>query len=70
LMRGEEALEVSPEDELEPSVRDETMQILTNQLQYSALEAEAMIEEAIKVVGKLETSQQLISEIFRIKAGH
>ena len=70
LMRGDEALEVKSEDELEPDVRDETMQILTSQLQYSPVEAEAMIDEALKVTGKLDTSQQLISEIFRIKAGN
>jgi len=68
LMRGGEPLEVEAVGELEPDVRSETMQILVNQLQYSAVEAEAMISQAIASGAEIESSQELISEIFRIHA--
>ncbi len=68
LMREGAPLE-APTEELEPDVRSETMQILVGQLQYSALEAEAMISKALASGAKVESSQELISEIFRILSG-
>jgi len=69
LMRDGEPLEVAAAG-LEPDVRSETMQILVGQLQYSALEAEAMIRKAMAGGKKPETSQELISEIFRLLSGN
>jgi Holliday junction DNA helicase RuvA len=68
LMREGEALEARPEG-LEPDVRAETMQVLTGQLQYSALEAEAMIRRALAAGAQIESSQDLIAEIFRTQQG-
>ncbi len=70
LMRDGEPLEAAAEGALEPDVRSETMQILVGQLQYSPIEAEAMIAKAAASGKKMETSQELISEIFRILSGH
>ena len=69
LMREGEPLE-APAEALEPDVRSETMHILTTQLQYSALEAEAMIRRALTAGKEIETSQELLGEIFRIQSGH
>jgi Holliday junction DNA helicase RuvA len=68
LMREGEPLEAGPAEGLQPDVRSETMQILTAQLQYSAIEAEAMINKALAGGRKFEASQDLISEIFRLMA--
>lgn len=68
LMREGEPLETTV-PELEPDVRSETMQILVGQLQYSPIEAEAMISKALASGAKVESSQELISEIFRILSG-
>jgi len=70
LMREGEPLEAAPPDEVEHDVRSETMQILVGQLQYSPVEAEAMIHQALGSGKKVETSQELISEIFRVLSGH
>jgi len=70
LMREGEPLEAAAGDELAPDVRSETMQILTTQLQYSPVEAEAMINEAMAPGAKFESSQELISEIFRLLSGN
>jgi len=68
LMRDGEPLE--KHEDLEPDVRSETMQVLTGQLQYSALEAQAMINRAAAGGKKFESSQELISEIFRVTSGN
>jgi Holliday junction DNA helicase RuvA len=68
LMREGEPLETRPEDELEPDVRDETMHVLTTQLQYSTAEAESMIRKALAGGEVPDTSQQLISRIFQMQA--
>lgn len=68
LMRDGEPLEKG--EELGQDVRSETMQILTGQLQYSALEAQAMINKAAAGGRKFESSQELISEIFRVMSGN
>ena len=69
LMREGEPLE-APAEDLAPDVRSETMQILTTQLQYSPVEAEAMINQATAGGKTFETSQDLISEIFRLLSGN
>ena len=66
LMRDGEPLEAAAGGELAPDVRSETMQILTTQLQYSPVEAEAMINKVTGGGAAFESSQELISEIFRI----
>jgi len=68
LMREGEPIEAAAG--IEPDVRSETMQVLTGQLQYSAPEAEMMIQKATAGGRKFETSQDLISEIFRVMSGH
>jgi Holliday junction DNA helicase RuvA len=69
LIREGEPLEAAAA-EIEPDVRSETMQILVGQLQYSAIEAESMIGKATAHGKKFESSQDLISEIFRLLSGH
>ena len=70
LMRGGEPLGAAAAEGLAPDVRSETMQILTTQLQYSPLEAEAMINKATSAGAEFESSQDLISEIFRALSGN
>ena len=70
LMREGEPLEAAGAGALEPDVRSETMQVLVGQLQYSPVEAEAMIGKASAGGRKFETSQDLISEIFRLLSGN
>jgi len=70
LMRDGEPLEAPAEGDLEPDVRSETMQILTTQLQYSPVQAEAMIAQAVEAGKTFDTSQELISEIFRVLSGN
>lgn len=68
LMREGEPLGAAPEEKLAPDVRAETVQILTEQLQYSPAEAEAMIRQALAGDKEVESSQELLSEIYRIRA--
>ena len=70
LMREGEPLETEAAEALEPDVRSETMQILTAQLQYSPVEAEAMINKATAGGKQFDSSQDLISEIFRVLSGN
>ncbi len=70
LMRDGEPLGAEAAEELAPDMRSETMQILTAQLQYSAVEADAMISKAMAGGKKFESSQELISEIFRLLSGN
>jgi len=66
LMREGEPLEAEAAEELGADVRSETMQILVGQLQYSAAEAEAILNKAMTSGKTFESSQELISEIFRV----
>ena len=70
LMRGGELLETDDSAAVAPDVRSETMQILTTQLQYAPVEAEAMINKVTASGTKFESSQDLISEIFRVLSGN
>ena len=70
LMRGGEPLAAGEAEALAPDVRSETMQILTTQLQYAPVEAEAMINKVTTPGTKFESSQDLISEIFRVLSGN
>ena len=70
LMREGEPLEAGPSEEVEPDVRSETMQVLVGQLQYSPVEAERMISKAMASGTKFESSQELISQIFKLLSGN
>lgn len=69
LMREGEPLEVPAAEGLGPDIRSETMQILVGQLQYTPVLAEAMIGKALAAGKKIESSQELISEIFKAQVG-